>query len=249
MLCRYRRDPSPDRREELIRYFMPMARSVAFKYRARTESADDLIQVANLGLINAIDRFDVDRGTPFYAYAHPTILGELRRHFRDRVWAIRPPRGLQEMIMRIDAATEKLSEELGREPTVSDLAAELECEPEEVLEGIEAAHTRSASSLDQTSVNGEGETQPLIERLGREEAGFEQAEVQIAVDGVELTPREREVLRLRFEDDLTQSEIGKRIGVSQMQVSRIMREALGRLVEAVRPNPRTVETKSGASRS
>ncbi len=147
---------SPDLREELVRRFLPLAKSLAFRYRRQTESLDDLVQVASLGLVKSINGFDPSLGLPFQAYAVPTILGELRRHFRDHVWNLRLPRGLQELTMRIDHAADGLAEELGRYPTPTEIAERLDVTVEDVLEGIEADHARSTQSLDAPSSQDEG---------------------------------------------------------------------------------------------
>ena len=192
-------------REELIVRFLPLARSLALRYRGAREPVEDLIQVANLGLVKALDGFDPERGKSFVAYAAPTILGELRRHFRDHVMELRLPRGLQERTL-----TE-----------------------EEVAEALLAGEARRTLSLDAPRSRKEDESAPMVETVGWAEPGYEAVETQVAADNAELTERERLVLWLRFEDNLTQKQIGDRIGVSQMQVSRIMRGALQRLLEAV----------------
>ena len=224
---------SPDLREDLVRRFMPLAKSLALRYRRRTESLDDLMQVASLGLVKSIDGFDPSLGFPFTAYATPTILGELRRHFRDHVWNLRLPRGLQELTMRIDRATAALAEELGRHPTPTEIAARLNVTVEDVLDGIEAIHARKTRSLDSPSSQEEGSL-TLVETLGVTEPGYDRVEAQEAAAGAELDDREWQVLRLRFVDQMTQREIGHEVGVSQMQISRISRRALGKLLTAVR---------------
>ena len=231
LLRRYATTRDPQLKEELARRFLPLARSLALRYRGTPEPLDDLIQVASLGLVKALEGFDPKRGCSFNAYAAPTILGELRRHFRDRVWEMRLPRNLQERTMLVRDAAASLSDELGRTPTVSQLAERLDHSVEEVFEAVEADSARRTLSLDAGS--GQEESEPMIETVGRPDAGYGRVEDQLAADGVPLTPRERNVVRLRFEDDLTQREIGRRIGVSQMQVSRIMREALRKVLEAV----------------
>ena len=224
---------SPQLREVLVRRFMPLAKSLALRYRRRTESLDDLVQVASLGLIKSIDGFDPSLGFPFTAYATPTILGELRRHFRDHVWNLRLPRGLQELTMRIDRATAALAEELGRHPTPTEIAARLKVTVEDVLDGIEAIHARKTRSLDSPSSHEEGSL-TLVETLGVTEPGYDRVEAEAAAAGAELDDREWQVLRLRFVEQMTQREIGHVVGVSQMQISRISRRALGKLLTAVR---------------
>jgi RNA polymerase sigma-B factor len=190
------------------------------------------MQVASLGLVKALDGFDPQVGTSFNAYAVPTILGEIRRHFRDRVWELRLPRDLQERTMAVREAEASLSEKLTRAPTVSQIAERLELSEEEVLEALDADAARRTLSLD--AQEGHGELRlPMVETVGGEDGGYGRVEDQLAADEVPLTECERTVFRLRFEEDLTQREIGQRIGVSQMQVSRIMRGALRRILQAV----------------
>ena len=190
-----------------MRRFMPLAKSLALRYRRRTESLDDLVQVASLGLVKSIDGFDPSLGFPFTAYATPTILGELRRHFRDHVWNLRLPRGLQELTMRIDRATDGLAEELGRHPTPTEIAERLDVTVEDVLDGIEAGHARSTRSLDSPSSQDEGSL-TLVETLGVTEPGYDRVEAEEAAARAELDDREWQVLRLRFVDQMTQREIG-----------------------------------------
>jgi RNA polymerase sigma-B factor len=229
----YARTRDPDVRERLVVRFMPLARSLAGRYRRQTESFDDLVQVANLGLVKAIDGFDPDRGRPFTAYAVPTILGELRRHFRDHVWNVRLPRGLQELTMKVDEATARLTEELGRSPTPAELAERLDVSPEEVLEAIEAGYARRTLSLDAPRLDDE-QSAPAVELIGGRDSGYDRVEADLASRAAGLDEREWQVLRMRFVDELTQREIGNRLGVSQMQISRISRRALWKLLGAVR---------------
>jgi RNA polymerase sigma-B factor len=219
-------------REELVRRFLPFARSLAMRYSGGVEPSDDLIQVASLGLVSALERFNPERGVPFAAFAGPTILGELRRHFRDRVWTLRVPRGLQESIRAVEGAIAKLSHELERSPTVAEIAELLEMSESDVLEAFEATAARRTMSLDQPTAGSEpGDDAPMAERIGDEDPGFELVENRAAIDaGADvLDPVEREVLQLRFAEDLTQSKIAERVGYSQMHVSRILRRALGKL--------------------
>lgn len=234
LLRRYAAERSEDLRDELVRRFMPLARSLAMRYRRGTESLDDLTQVAALGLVKAVDGYDPARGSPFPAYAVPTILGELRRHFRDHVWNVRLPRGLQEMAMKVDDATASLTEELGRVPTATDISERLGVSVEHVLEAIEAAHARRTVSLDAPRRDEDYDPTPGVEMLPAHEPGFDRIESNLASEAAGLDEREWEVLRLRFVDELTQREIGQRLGVSQMQISRISRSALSKLLAAVR---------------
>lgn len=217
-------------REQLVTRFMPLARSLALRYRRSTEPFDDLLQVASLGLIKAIDGFDPQREIAFPSYAVPTILGEIKRYFRDRTWAVRVPRGLQELSLRVDHTVGRLAEELGRQPSVAEIAAVVGSNEESVLEALQAGGAyRTLSFQAPRGTDDDGST--LGDSIGVEEYGFERAEerAMLATLQRQITPREREVLRLRFEQDLTQAEIGLLLGVSQMQVSRIVRQALERL--------------------
>lgn len=227
---RLREDDDPVAREELVRRHLPFARSLALRYRAASESFDDLLQVANLGLVNAVDRFDPSRGTPFVAFASPTVLGELKRHFRDRVWTVRVPRGLHDRMAEVEKVAAALAVELQRPPSVGEIAAKLELDPTDVLEAMEAGHNRRPLSLDRAVGGGEEEA-PASEWIGERDAGFELVEDRLALAEAlpQLDDRERLVLRLRFVEDMTQSQIAERIGHSQMHVSRILRRTLERL--------------------
>jgi RNA polymerase sigma-B factor len=218
----------------LVQRFMPLARSVAGRYARSGEPLDDLVQVASVGLIKAIKRFDSDRGLAFSSYAVPTMAGELRRHFRDRGWAVRPPRGLQEAAMQVTKVTEELTRRLGAPPTIRQIGQALEMTDEQVLEARAALNGMTAMSFE-TPRSGDDEGETLGATLGDEEPGFERAEARATVDklSVCLSEREREVIKLRFDDDLTQQEIGDIIGVSQMQVSRILRRATDQLRETM----------------
>jgi RNA polymerase sigma-B factor len=229
---RDQRDPAA--REELVRRYLPFAKNLALRYRGASESFDDLLQVANLGLVNAVDRFDPARGTPFAAFASPTILGELKRHFRDRVWTVRVPRGLHDRMAEVEKATAALTVELQRSPSVPEIAAKLEIEPAEVLEVLEANHNRRPLSLDRP-VGGEDDESPASEWVGDEDEGYELIDDKLALEGVlpQLDERERLILRLRFVEDMTQSQIAEQIGHSQMHVSRILRRTLERIREQV----------------
>jgi RNA polymerase sigma-B factor len=233
LLRRYTATRDPQLREELVRRFLPLARSLALRYRGTPEPLDDLIQVASLGLVKALDGFDPERGDSFKAYAAPTILGELRRHFRDRVWDLRLPRTLQERTLVVRQAAAALSDELGRTPTVPQIAERVELSEEEVIEALEAESARRPLSLDAQRSPEDSESQPMVETVGGPDPAYDRVESQVAAEGTELTEREHIVLRLRFEQDLPQHEIGRRLGVSQMQVSRIMRRALAKILAAV----------------
>ncbi|HEX6228111.1 MAG TPA: SigB/SigF/SigG family RNA polymerase sigma factor [Solirubrobacterales bacterium] len=233
---RFAHDRDPAIREELVRRNMPFAKRLALRYRGASESFDDLLQVANLGLINAIDRFDPKRGIPFTAFASPTILGELKRHFRDRVWTVRVPRGLHDRMAEVDKAITELTKELQRSPSVGEIAERLELEQTDVLEVLEANHNRRPLSLDRPAGSDDPDEAAPAEWIGSEDEGFDLVEGRIALDSALpfLDERERLVLRLRFVDDLTQSQIAERIGHSQMHVSRILRRALARIREQIK---------------
>jgi RNA polymerase sigma-B factor len=237
LLARYHSTRDQAVREELVQRFMPLARRLAARYRGDREPLEDLVQVASLGLVKALDRFDAERGVAFTSYAVPTILGELKRHFRDRGWSVRVPRDLQERIARVDRAIAELPGRLGRAPSVNEIADRLELDPEEVLEAMEAGQAHHAMSLDAQSQTEEGEGIALTERLGESEPGFETVEYGEAITDVleTLSERDRTVLNLRFIEDMTQTEIAQRVGVSQMHVSRILRAAVERLRGEVEP--------------
>jgi RNA polymerase sigma-B factor len=220
-------------REALVQRFLPLARQLARRYQRGGEALDDLIQVASLGLLKAIDRFDPTRETAFSSFAVPTILGELKRHFRDKGWSVRVPRDLQELTVRLEPTSEALSRELGRVPTLAELSKRLDVTVEQVLEAREAAGAYRAVSLDRPRDDDDESGEGIGAAFGVEDAGFSEAEDAATVAHLMrvLSEREREVLRLRFAEDLTQAEIGIRIGVSQMHVSRIIRQAIGRLRE------------------
>jgi RNA polymerase sigma-B factor len=232
-----RREPAV--REELVRRYMPFAKSLTQRYRGASESFDDLLQVAGLGLVNAIDRFDPERGVPFTAFASPTILGELKRHFRDRVWTVRVPRGLHDRMAEVEKAIEALTKELQRAPSIGEVAESLGVDQIEVLEVLEANHNRRPLSLDRPPGAEDGDEAPGDEWVGDEDAGFELVEGKVAVDSAlpSLDERERLVLRLRFVEDMTQSQIAERIGHSQMHVSRILRGALQRIRDRIDDQP------------
>lgn len=234
LLQRFVETRDKDLREELAVRNLKLASDLARRYANRGERLEDLEGVAQLGLLKALDGFDTDRGTSFRAYAEPTILGELRRHFRDKRWAMRVPRDLKEAIPRIRKAVDELSTELGREPEIAEVAEHTSMEEGEVLEAMEAATTSRPASLDAPVVaDSEGDAAPMAEHVGTLDQNIDHTEWGVMLEErlEELDDREREVLHLRFVQDLTQTEIGERIGVSQMQVSRILRAALERLRE------------------
>ena len=231
LLARYHDEGDVRAREELVQRFLPLARDLALRYRYTDEPVDDLFQVAALGLLKAIDRYEPERGSKFTSYAAPTILGELKRHFRDRGWALRMPRDLQERVLAVTRARERLATGLGRTPTVPEVAAEVGVTREDVLEAVEAARSYEASSLDAPASRDGVDSGPLIETIACVDTALELVESRDALARTwrTLPDLEQEVVRLRFMEDLTQREIGERVGYSQMHVSRIIRRALSRL--------------------
>jgi RNA polymerase sigma-B factor len=233
-------------REELVHRHLPLARKVASRYARTQEPFEDLVQVASLGLVKAVDRFDASRGVAFASFAVPTILGELKRYFRDKGWAIHLPRGLQELVLKVQAADAKLSSNTGRSPTVDEIALYLEVEAEHVLEALEAMNFRYASSLDAPIENGSDDgTLTRHETVGSDEEGYALAETSasLAISVGDLPAADREVLTLRFKYGMTQRQIAEQIGVSQMQVSRILRRITNGLRETMDIGCDTPSTK------
>lgn len=220
-------------REELVRRFLPLARNLAARYRSANEPLDDLLQVASLGLLRAIDRFDPEYGTPFPSYAIPTILGELRRHFRDTGWAVRVPRRLQELALSIENVSREMTERLGRSPRVEELAQYLNCDIEEILDALQAGNAHYGTSLD-VPVTTDPDAPTLGETLGDEDDRYSLIDTKLDLStGISKLPYyERKALDLRLRHDLKQSEIAQRLGCSQMQVSRLLTRAASRLQES-----------------
>lgn len=231
----YRRTRDRELRNELVEEHVRLADFLARRFAHRGESADDLRQVALIGLLKAVERFEPERGLQFSSFATPTIVGELKRHFRDRVWTVRVPRGLHDRMAEVDKAIGELTEKLQRSPSVSEIAKRLELEETDVLEVLEANHNRRPLSLDRPAGSEEPDESSPSEWIGNEDKGFEIAEGRIALDAAipRLGEREQLVLRLRFVEDMTQTQIAERIGCSQMHVSRILRRTLQQLREQV----------------
>jgi RNA polymerase sigma-B factor len=221
-----KRDEAPVK-AELTRRYMEVARGAALSFRKSSEPFEDLLQVANLALVMAIDRFDPSRGVPFRSFAAPTINGELKRHFRDRVGQVRLPRSLHERISRVDSVVSDLSADLRRDPEISEIADEIDSGEEEVVEAIEAKQRRFTVSME-APVDGGPDGATPADRIGTEDEHFEEVEDSITLGSAtdELSGPEKQVLRLRFREDLTQSEIADEIGCSQMHVSRILRRSI-----------------------
>jgi len=221
----------PGLRDQLVAAHLSLAEYLARRFANRGEPLDDLVQVASVGLIKAVDRFDPERGVEFSTYATHTIVGELKRHFRDKGWAVRAPRRMQELYLRLGDVVSRLSQELGRSPTIAELAAEVQVSEEEVLEALEAGQAYRSTSLDAPSGE-EGET--LAARLGGEDPSFEDAVSRATLSPLlaQLAPRERLILHMRFFEGLTQSEIATQLGISQMHVSRLLARSVAQLRSA-----------------
>jgi RNA polymerase sigma-B factor len=234
-----RRDRDRLPREALIERYLPLARHLARRYKGGGAELDDLYQVAAFALVKAVDRFDPDRGIAFSTFAVPTIVGELKRHFRDHGWVVRVPRDVQELKLRLDRMVAALTGEIGRTPTAGELADRTGATIEQVLEALGAASAHYPDSLDRP-VNEDGDD-GLAQLLGGEDPGYEEVENSELVDGLlaTLPERERLILKLRFEDELTQAEIGRRLGVSQMHVSRLIRKSIAHLQCASQGDPLT----------
>ena len=243
LLARYRERPDAVVLEELVKRFEPLARSVARRYQARGEPIEDLGQVAMVGLLKAIERFDPAKGYAFSSYAMPTMLGELKRYFRDSAWAVHVPRGVKERAVELARTTDELSARLGRSPSLTELAQALGASEEQTLEAIEAYHGRHAAPLDAGSDDDDSPLLSPAQTLGAEDERLEQAEyLSMIAAGVEtLSDTDRLILFLRFGRDMTQSEIAARVGTSQMQVSRLLRAAIEKIRRAsgeTAPEPR-----------
>src|SRR5258705_1083966 len=227
LLERYHHAGDRAARDQLAEEMLPLARALAGRYAGRGEPLDDLVQVACIGIMKAIDGFDLSRDVRFSSYATPTVLGEIKRHFRDRTWALHVPRGTQELQLKVAKARDDLTNELGRSPTVEELCQKIGASLADVLDALQSAQAHRTRSFDEPA----GEDSTLAESLGSADPELGRAEIRVLLaDAFDvLSDRDREILRLRFEEDMTQTEISERIGVSQMQVSRLIRQALARL--------------------
>jgi len=230
-------DGVPERarvRDSLVEQHLPLVEHLARRFRNRGEPYDDLVQVATIGLIKSVDRFDLERGVEFSTYATPTIVGEIKRHFRDKGWAVRVPRRLQELRLSLTSATAELSQTLGRAPTVGELATFLRLSDEEVLEGLESANAYSTLSLD-AGDSSDDEQMAVADTLGVEDEGLQGVEYRESLKPMleHLPPREKKILLLRFFKNMTQSEIAVEVGISQMHVSRLLARTLAQLREGL----------------
>ncbi|PYC80516.1 B/F/G family RNA polymerase sigma-70 factor [Streptomyces tateyamensis] len=221
-------------RDTLIELNLPLVRYASARFRSRNEPMEDIVQVGTIGLIKAIDRFDPDRGVEFPTFAMPTVVGEIKRFFRDTSWSVRVPRRLQELRLALTKAGEELSQRLDRSPTVAELAVCLGVSQEDVVEGLAVGNAYTASSLDSTPGEEDGDG-PLAERLGYEDLALEGVEYRESLKPLlaKLPPRERRIIMLRFFGNLTQSQIGEEIGISQMHVSRLLTKTLTQLREGL----------------
>jgi RNA polymerase sigma-B factor len=240
LLLRYHEHNDHRARAELVERFMPLVRHIARRYQRGTEPLEDLVQVASLGLVKAIDRFEPARTTAFSSYAVPTMVGELKRYFRDFSWAVHVPRGMQERTVAVQSVVSRLSEELGRSPSPAEVGEALDLAEEQVLEAFEAALAYDSLSLDAPRPGAEDpDASGYGDTLGEEDRRYELVELgaSIAPALQELPDRERRILRMRFIDDMTQSEIAAQVGVSQMHVSRLIRRSLARMRDHTSVSP------------
>jgi RNA polymerase sigma-B factor len=235
LLRRYHEDGDLQARERLIEQHLSLVRSLARRYCYRGEQLDDLVQIGAIGLIKAIDRFDLSRGVELTTYATPNIIGEIKRHFRDRGWAVRVPRGLQELNVQLSKLVEQLTVQLGRSPTIAELAKAAGVGEEEVLEALESGRAYASLSLSQGTGQDDGEELDPLELLGEVEHRYEVSEDRaVLAPGFRvLDARERRILHLRFFEGLTQSQIAQRVGISQMHVSRLIRRALEKIRDEI----------------
>jgi RNA polymerase sigma-B factor len=249
LLRRYHEEGDLQAREQLIEQYMSLVRSLARRYSYRGEQLEDLVQIGAIGLIKAIDRFDLDRGVELTTYATPNIIGEIKRHFRDKGWSVRVPRGLQELNVQLSRIVEQLTVQLGRSPTIPELAQAAGAQEEEVLEALESGRAYSSLSLS-TGGGGDGEDSlDPLESIGTEEHQYEVSEDRavLAPGFKALDERERRILQLRFFEGLTQSQIAQQVGISQMHVSRLIRRSLEKIREAIDAEDESVPARRRAS--
>jgi RNA polymerase sigma-B factor len=225
-------------RDDLVHLHLPLVEHCARRFRNRGEPFEDLVQVGTIGLLKSIDRFDSDRGVEFSTYATPTIIGEIKRYFRDKGWAIRVPRRLQELRMQIGAATAELTQSLGRSPTPRELAETIGCSVEEIIEGIESSNAYSTLSLDASDDTEDGGSS-MLDAIGMDDEGLEHVEIRESLKPLldALEPREKKILLLRFFKNKTQTQIAEEIGVSQMHVSRLLSRTLDQLRASLEQSP------------
>jgi RNA polymerase sigma-B factor len=235
LLRRYHEAGDLQAREQLIEQYMSLVRSLARRYSYRGEQLEDLVQIGAIGLIKAIDRFDLERGVELTTYATPNIIGEIKRHFRDKGWAVRVPRGLQELNVQLSRLVEQLTVQLARSPTIPELAKAAGVEEEQVLEALESGRAYTSLSLSVGGGGGDDDDLDPLESLGTEEHQYEVSEDRavLAPGFKALDERERKILQLRFFDGLTQTQIAQQVGISQMHVSRLIRRSLEKIRETI----------------
>jgi RNA polymerase sigma-B factor len=235
LLRRYHEEGDSAAREQLIERYMSLVRSLARRYANRGEHLDDLVQIGAIGLIKAVDRFELDRGVELTTYATPNIIGEIKRHFRDRGWAVRVPRGLQELSVQLSRLVEQLTVQLGRSPTIAEIAEAADVEEEAVLEALESGRAYTSVSLSSGGAHDEENELDPLETIGSEEHQYQVSEDRaVLAPGFEaLDERERKILHLRFFEGLTQSQIAQQVGISQMHVSRLIRRSLEKIREEI----------------
>jgi RNA polymerase sigma-B factor len=235
LLRRYHEQGDLQAREQLIEQYMSLVRSLARRYSYRGEQLEDLVQIGAIGLIKAIDRFDLERGVELTTYATPNIIGEIKRHFRDKGWSVRVPRGLQELNVQLSRLVEQLTVQLSRSPTIPELAKAAGVEEEEVLEALESGRAYTSLSLSVGGGGGDDDDLDPLESLGTEEHQYEVSEDRavLAPGFKALDERERKILQLRFFEGLTQSQIAQQVGISQMHVSRLIRRSLEKIRETI----------------
>lgn len=234
---RYKEEGDEEAREQLIESHLNLVRFLASKFKNRGEPLDDLIQVGSIGLIKAIDRFDPERGLEFTTFATPTITGEIKRHFRDKGWSVRVPRRLQELSAKVNQVTDELTKELQRSPSVEEIARELDSTVDEVLEAMESSSAYSSVSLEAPSSGGDDDSPSVLDHYASEDEELASSDDRMVIEDTirGFSPREQEIIRMRFIDGLTQVEIAKKLGISQVQVSRLLRRTLKKVQEKIDP--------------
>lgn len=234
---RYKQDGDGEARDQLIVSHLNLVRFLASKFKNRGESLEDLVQVGTIGLIKAIDRFDPDRGLEFTTYATPTIMGEIKRHFRDKGWSVRVPRRLQELSAKVNQVSDELTNQLQRSPSVAEIADRLGTTVDEVLEAMESSSAYSSVPLEGGGSSDDDESPSVIDHYVTEDADLAASDDRIVLEDAiaDFSPREQDVIRMRFVDGLTQVEIAERMGISQVQVSRLLRRTLRRLQDKIDP--------------
>ncbi len=247
LLRRYHEQGDLAAREQLIEQYMSLVRSLARRYAYRGEQLDDLVQIGAIGLIKAIDRFDIDRGVELTTYATPNIIGEIKRHFRDKGWSVRVPRGLQELSVQLSRLIEQLTVRLARSPTIAEIAKEAGVEQEQVLEALESARAYSSVSLSGGGGGGDDDDLDPLETIGTEEHQYAVSEDRAVLEpGFRvLDERERKILHLRFFEGLTQSQIAAQVGISQMHVSRLIRRSLEKIRDEIVPEEELPKRAAG----